>query len=211
MKIALAFTLLWAIVEFGQSSEEMALKIRFRRGGKLRSTAGNKCTIEERDTFLQAVRAAMEESISKIHDEEPPWWCYGLCRHHEEGEYCAVIHPHCPLEIPQSSIDAATARKLHENRMLLVRELGPQTHPSELRRDRSTSDQKVVCRGTRISFLTRIRDHLGTNMVSNECITFLKQRFDITCYAVQPKGEESFQLSLKPQEVMGKSDQGSAP
>lgn len=185
----------------GHSSEDMALKVHFLRRGKLRSTDGNRCTMEERNKFLLAVRAAMEEVVDKSHEEEAPWWCHGLCRLHEEGEYCAVVHPHCPLKIPQSSIDASIARKLHENRMLPVRELGPQAHPSEHRRDRSTTDQKIVCRGTRVSFLTRVGDYLGADMVSNECISFLIHRFGISCYAVPPEGTEPLQLSSKPREI----------
>jgi hypothetical protein len=213
---------------FCWASEEMALKLHFHQRGKLASTEGNKCTLDERNIFLGAVRVAILETYipnghaatpaaTAAEDADaaatsPPWWCYGLCHSHEEGEYCAVVHPACPLQVSEASIAATQRRQLHENRLLPVRELSRQTHPSELRKDRSTADQKLICRGTRVSFLTRVHELISQQqqqqpgiadpMLSDACLFFLKHRFDLECYAVQPQGRaEMFQLSSKPQEL----------
>jgi hypothetical protein len=220
------------------ASGDIALKLHFHGRGKLSSTLGNKCTIEERNAFLGAVRVAIQETYipSSHYDRQeaptttatgsgsteaegvPPWWCYGLCQQHDEGEYCAVVHPGCSLQAVTDAavVTAAHGRRLHENRLLPVRELSRQAHPSELRKDRSTADQKTICRTTRVSFLSRVHDLMimmqtaqqqqqqqgvgrsGSTGISDACLYFLKHRFDLECFVVPPPGTEEttmFQLS----------------
>jgi hypothetical protein len=217
------------------ASGDIALKLHFHGRGKLSSTLGNKCTIEERNIFLGAVRVAIQEtyipSYSNYDRQEaptttatgsgftevegvPPWWCYGLCQQHDEGEYCAVVHPGCPLQAVTDAaiVTAHHGRRLHENRLLPVRELSRQAHPSELRKDRSTADQKAICRTTRVSFLSRVHDLMimmqvqqqqqpggsrgASTGISDACLYFLKHRFDLECFVVPPPGTEETTMQL---------------